>query len=426
MRHHRRTRLGWKAGAGAGALLLAATACGGGDGGSSGGTVTLRMYSTTTTEPAFSVLIDGFHKSQSKIKIKAEYIPSAKVGQVTTTMMQAGNPPDLIMASPGSGGGSNGLSVHRLAEANRLADLSARPWANDLPELLKPTAQYDGKSYSLILGVSTQFLNYTTTDFDKWKVKPPKSFKELLDMCAMIKTKGMYAMASGAADMAGNRMRMQVFSAANVYALEPDWDKKRAAGQVKFQTSPGWKKTFQQVQDLVTHDCYYPGSAGRTTEEARKLGASGKTTMGIGPSIAAAYLSKANPDRKWAAAAVPAGDTSTPNLPLEVAGISVAKRAKHVGESIEFLDYLAAHRDVYSKNSGAFSPAMMAKGELPDFLKPLEPLAKQNRFSLAASTMWPSEAPAQVAYKYMTGLHNNTRTVDDILKAMDQAWDNGK
>ncbi|WP_169809229.1 ABC transporter substrate-binding protein [Actinomadura chibensis] len=425
MRDHRRRDLGMALGAAAGALLLAATACGSG-GGSSDGTVTLRMYSTTTTEPAFRKLIDGFHQSQSKIRVRAEFIPSAKVGQVTTTMMQAGNPPDVIPASPGSGGGSNGLSVYRLAEANRLADLSKRPWANDLPALLKPTAQYEGKTYSLILGVSTQFLNYTVTDLEKWHVQPPKTFKELLDMCAFIKSKGKYMMASGAADMAGNRMRMQVFAAANVYATDPDWDRKRIAGQVKFQTTPGWRQTFQQVKDMVTHDCYYPGSAGRTTEEARKLGATDKTVMGIGPSIAAKYLTVANPDRKWAAAAIPAGTTSTPNLPLEVSGISAAKRGKHVKEAIQFLDYLAAHRDVYSQESGAFSPAMMARGELPDFLKPLEPLAKQGRFTLAASTMWPREAPAQVAYKYMTGLHNNTRTVDDILKAMDQAWDNGK
>ena len=211
MRHNRRTRLGLRFGATAGALVLAATACGDG-GGSSDGTVTLRMYSTTTTEPAFRALIDGFHKSQSKIKVKAEFIPSAKVGQVTTTMMQAGNPPDVIPASPGSGGGSNGLSVYRLAEANRLADLSGRPWANDLPALLKPPAQYEGKTYSLILGVSTQFLNYTVTDLEKWNVEPPKTFKGLLDMCAFIKSKGKYMMASGAADMAGNRMRMQVFA----------------------------------------------------------------------------------------------------------------------------------------------------------------------------------------------------------------------
>ncbi|WP_084210578.1 ABC transporter substrate-binding protein [Pseudonocardia acaciae] len=396
------------------ALVLAA--CGGGE----SGVVTLRMYDSTATKDGTEPIIAAFNASHPKIKMNVQYIPTVKLGQVETTQLQAGNPPDIIGPSPGSGGGSTGLSLYKLAKAGKLVDLSDRPWARDLPELLKPTATYEGKVYSLVGGLSTQFMDYTVPDMEKFGLKPPQDFAQLLALCKQAREHGTYAFVAGAADMAGNRMLLQSFAAANVYSQEPDWDAKRAAGKTTFQSTPGWHKVFQQVQDMINADCYYPGGAGRTTEEGKRMQVSGKSLMGIGPSTAATYLTARNPQRKWAAAPVPGGLGTA--LPLEVGGSSIPKDSKHIPEALVFLDYMAQHRDELARNTGAFSPAMMSRGELPDFLGPLEPLAKQGKFALGAGIMWPSEAPAQAAYKAMTGLYNGQVKVDDILRAMDDAW----
>ncbi|RKS76966.1 ABC-type glycerol-3-phosphate transport system substrate-binding protein [Actinomadura pelletieri DSM 43383] len=412
-------RLAWVAGASA---LVMAAGCGGSGGGS--GNVSLRMYASPAVKEGLDPIVKEFNDANApRIKMTVQYVPAPKIGPATTTELQGGNPPDILNISPGSGGGATGLPLYKLAKAKRLEDLSVKPWArNGVPPLLAPTITYDGKVYALLVGVSTHFMDYTVTDLKKWNLQPPATFADLLKLCGEIRKHGTYALVPGAADQAGNRMLLQAFSGANVYSVDPKWDDKRAAGQVKFQTSPGWRQTFQQIVDMINADCYYPGGAGRTTAAGKDLQIKGnKAVMGIGPSTASSFVTSRNPARKWAAVPVPGRKQSI--LPLEVSGLSAAARGEHVEESVKFLDFVAQRRDVYADKTGAISPAQMQRGELPDFLKPLEPLAKQNAYSLGAGTMWPSDAPAQAAYKVMAGLYNKTRTVDDILKAMDEAWD---
>ncbi|TYK44552.1 ABC transporter substrate-binding protein [Actinomadura decatromicini] len=407
--------------AGASALAAVTAGCGGSGGGS--GDASLRMYASPAVKTGLDALIKEFNTANApRIKMTVRYMPAPKIGPAVTTEIQAGNPPDILGISPGSGGGATGLPLYKLAKAHRLEDLSSKPWTKGLPPLLAPTVTYKGKVYALVTGMSTEFMDYTVDELKGWGLKPPSTFADLLKLCGEIRKHGKYALVPGAADPAGNRMLLQSFSAANVYSDDPGWDEKRAAGQVKFQTTPGWRQTFQQVVDMINADCYYPGGAGRTTEEGKNLQIKGdKAAMGIGPSTASTYVTARNPKRKWAAIPVPGRRSST--LPLEVGAMSVAAHGKHVKESIEFLDFVAQRRDQLATATGSFSPAQMARGELPAFLKPLEPLAKQGRYSLGASTMWPSDAPALAAYKMMAGLYNKTRTVDDILKAMDESWD---
>ncbi|MFI0478997.1 ABC transporter substrate-binding protein [Actinomadura sp. 9N215] len=414
-----RRRLAWVAGASA--VMVAAAGCGGSDGGS--GNASLRMYASPAVKDGLDPIVKEFNDANApRIKMTVQYVPAPKIGPTTTTELQGGNPPDILNISPGSGGGATGLPLHKLAKAHRLEDVTKKPWAKDVPALLTPTVTYEGKVYALVVGVSTHFMDYTVTELEGWKLKPPATFAELLKVCGEIRKHDKYALVPGAADQAGNRMLLQSFAAANVYSDDPKWDEKRAAGQVKFQTTPGWRQTFQQIVDMINADCYYPGGAGRTTEEGKNLQIkSNKATMGIGPSTASSYVTRRNPARKWAALPVPGRKQSI--LPLEVSGLSVAARGKNVDEAVKFLDFVAQKRELYAEKTGAFSPAQMQRGELPAFLKPLEPLAKQGRYSLGASTMWPSDAPAQAAYKTMAGLYNKTRTVDDILKAMDESWE---
>ena len=405
--------------AGASALVMTGGCGGSGDG---SGTVKLRMYDSPAVKAGLDPIVKEFNDANPRIKMTVQYVPAPKIGPATTTELQGGNPPDILNLAPGSGGGATGLPLYKLAKAHRLKDLTSKPWTKGVPALLNPTVTYKGKVYALVVGVSTHFMDYSTDELKGWQLKPPTTFADLLQLCGEIRKHNKYALVPGAADQAGNRMLLQSFSAANVYSDDPKWDEKRAAGQVKFQTTPGWRQTFQQIVDMIDADCYYPGGAGRTTEEGKNLQIkSNKATMGIGPSTASSYVTARNPARKWAAVPVPGRRSST--LPLEVAGMSVASGGKHVKESIKFLDFVAQRRDQFADKTGAFSPAQMQRGELPDFLKPLEPLAKRGAYSLGAGTMWPSAEPAQAAYKLMAGLYNKTRSVDDILKAMDEAWD---
>lgn len=412
-------------------LALAAAACGSGPGENSGSPtgnktgsekVTLRYITSNVQQPAWDVLVKGFHDENPNITVKVEYVPTAKIAQLTTTQIQAGNPPDLIYASPGSGGGSTGMPVATLAKAGELADLSGEKWVQGFPERFKDVGSYDGKVYSLVTGVSIAALVYDVADFKELGVQPPANLADLLAICKAARDHGTYASAIQGAVQAGNRTLMYGLAASEVYAKYPDWNKKRAAGEVTFANSPGWQKVFQDVVDMVKADCFYPGAASRTSEESNALVKQNKAVLSFTPTGAYSFAERARPGRE--SALVPmVGSTGADLLMLNPGGISVAKKSQHVDAAKKFVQYVSEHLDVYQENTGYTSPFAFKSGKMPDFASALQPFADAEKYEFAPGTVWPSAGPAQAAFKMMAGLFNGQSSVDDVLKAMDAAWD---
>lgn len=385
--------------------------------------VTLRWITIAAIRPGVDALVKAFNDSHPNIKVQVTYAPNPQIPQIIGTQMQGGNPPDLIPATPGSG--IDALSVHALGKAGKLVDLSNQPFTKIIPGLLRPLVSVDGKIYAFPISLSTVYFGYTVPVFEKFRITPPATWNELLRVCKTLRANDSYAMADGLGAPNSNLFKMQAFAASNVYAKNPNWDQDRAAGKVTFAGTPGWHQVFQQVVDMINADCFYPGYAGRKWEGTLQLLAQDKAHMGIHPSGSWMALHQASPGRVIGTSAIP-GDQATALPITSGTALSVASGSKHIPQAIAFLAYASQHLAEYSKNTGGISPVDFAAGRLPSFLAPLEPLARQGKFSIAAGMNWPSAAVTHAGELGMTGLATGQTTIAEILANMDKAWDSSQ
>jgi len=401
--------------------LLAAGACGGDDGGGGGdGPVTLRFIAGQSVKLGWDPVVETFNSSHTDIKVEVQYLESARLGQLVSTQIQAGNAPDIVYANPGSGGGATGLDLYKLAKAGQLEPLPDEPWATDVPDVIKPAVTVDGKVYGVLASISSYGVLYDLDALKEIGKDVPRSWDELIELCAAAREHGRWF--TGSSGMAAdNRVTLQSLAAAFVYGPDPDWDRKRAAGEVTFASSPGWRQVMQRVKQMIDAKCYAPGAAGRTRDESLKLVEEGKTVGSVTTSAAYEYRRAQNddaPPEVFGLAPDPKG-----TIPLGLTGLSVSSTSDHKEQAMEFVKYVAEHREVFSEPMGNFTPEQLEQGSLPEFMSGLDEMAAEGRYTLAAGTMWANSAVLRAAMEQMTGLHTGQASVNDVLKAMDEAWD---
>lgn len=383
--------------------------------------VELRMYSVNITQAPMEKFIQAFNDSQDTITMKVQYVTVENLPGLVSTEIQGGNPPDIIGVSAGSGGGAGGLSMETLAKGGKLLQLPNEPWVTDIPDILKPASQFQGGSYAALEGIAVSSIDYATADFTAWGVEAPKTQQEWLNLCGVARANGKYLDAAGGAPVF-NTTKLVSFASANVYQKDPEWDKKRAEGKATFANTQGWRDSVQQVVDMVQNDCFAPGAASRGPKEVNELLATGQATLNVAMSSAHNFIKAATPDRASAAAPVPG--VSSIAIPVFASGMAVAKQSKHPEAAMEFLKYYTEHADELMASIGSFSTSQFTSGDLPEFFTGLVPYIKDKDYVLAPGTMWPNATVLDTAGKMMTGLFSGQSTVDDVLAAMDQAWDN--
>ena len=136
-------------------------------------TTTLRMtviVNIPTFKAGFDEVIRRFEASQGDIKVELTTLPSTQYDQVLRTQLIANQAPDIFQVVTGS---ALFAGVTPLAKAGRLVDLSNRPWASQIPQLLKPFAQYNGKTYTWWMDYSALLGYYNTDLFAELGLKPP-------------------------------------------------------------------------------------------------------------------------------------------------------------------------------------------------------------------------------------------------------------
>jgi ABC-type glycerol-3-phosphate transport system substrate-binding protein len=126
------------------------------------------------------------------------------------------------------------------------------------------------------------------------------------------------------------------------------------------------------------------------------------------------------------------GDTAAQTrlwvLPIDT--LVVSKASKNAAASRAFVDFVAREKQnaLYSKIRGevapydyqkVLNPKIGAKA-LPDTHQVFVPYVKATH--VGDSAVWPSSAIAATFATAMQGLFTGQRTVDDVLKAVDESW----
>ena len=411
-------------------LALAGCSGGGGDGGDTDGPVTITLATETRfgETSAYEEIIKAFNESNDQqITVELQEIPTESYAQTIRTQFQAGNAPDVVWGSPGNGS-NNALGP--FSDAGQLVDLSGEDWATaSIPESSDSLYYKDDLLTAVPVDVApiSQVINVTA--YETAGLEPATTYDEVLEQCADVRAQGLTSLIGLAGSQASNTgLAALEIAGSNVYAVEPDWNDQRAAGDVTFADSDGWRATLDSLVELDDAGCFQDGSEGGSPETVTPEFTVGKILGIFAPSGIAANLAELAPDAEISVAAFPgdtADDTFVYASPSNALAINAA--SKHVDAAKALLEFWMEpeNLDAFAEISGNVSLSSVLNGApVSERFASLEPyLTDPARNAPLPNLVWPNTEVYDALGVGVQGLLTGQATADQVLQSMDAAWE---
>jgi raffinose/stachyose/melibiose transport system substrate-binding protein len=376
-----------------------------------------KFFTHTGEQPAFTVLLKNFQKAYPDIKVNSSYGPAgAGYGPVLTTMIQAGNIPDVFY---GNGGTGVLESILPLARAGKLLDLSKQPWAKRMPAASHDLFWIGKKLYGLQMDVSPTGLIYNATALQQLGLKPPTTYAQLRAMCGKITAAGKIAIAFPGA---GGSTAMQAIAVS--LGVNGAWNKERLAGKTTFAGTKQWLQAYQRLLDLRKAGCFQPGAQATGVPQALQLVGAGKALMFPAPSAAFATIQQISPGTTFKMIPFPGNTSKAPALVTYSDAISVSATASDKTAALTFVNFLAREGQsrLLAKLLGAVSIHDANVGNLPDTMTAFAPYFKAKTTVARLSDGWPGAAPLTALNTATSAVLSGQSSPTEALKSIDAAW----
>ncbi|MBT2249329.1 extracellular solute-binding protein [Arthrobacter sp. BHU FT2] len=405
---------------------LALTGCSASAGGSdsSGGSkeFSLSFATSNTIESPFQVLAEKYMEANPDVKITFNPQPNDSYDQTLRTQLQAGNASDIVVTSPGSG---QGRSILPLAEAGFLEPLDDTA-KELLPEGSAGTFGPDGKVFGQATAITVSAL-VANEGAVKEAGEFPADFEALEEQCKTLESSGksLFALAGAAPPNTG--LTAMSLAASRVYAQDPKWNDKRAAKEVTFAGSEGWKSALEAVNTLKDAGCFQKGAAGAGFDAITKGLASGTALAGFIPATSWKQLQSATAGSEFGVRALPAEEGSGKDFLYASANyaFSINAASKNKEAAKAFLAWAAEPEQ--TKAFAEIDGALPVSGlDSYDFeggaYKNVGDLIKDGKYGPLPNIQWPNSAVYDALATGVQGIITGQKTPDQVLQAMDAAW----
>lgn len=410
----------------AGMLL---TACGGSSG-SNGGkepqTITFTYAPANTKDTSYETLAKDYEAAHPGVTIKLNKINAEAVNSTLTTQMQAGNGPDVMALTGGSG---QAATVGQFAKANLLLPLTDSSFTSDIPEAERAGYEFNGKLYGVPSSTSVAGIVYNDELAKKSgiTIDPSSTLEDVLAACKTARSKGQTVFGlAGSIPVNTGIMTIEI-ATSTVYGEDPDWNKKRADGKTTFADTQGWHDALQTVIDLNKGGCFQDGAAGAGFDALTNGATSGKLYGFFAPSGAVKSIQDASGGHvKLIALPFPAPqgtDTyATVTSDLGLAGNAKTESPKLVTDFLKFA-VTPAEATKYAEAAGTIPiGADVASSDLLPQYQPIGQMLTDDKVRPFAVDEWPNGQVYDALGTGVTGLLTGQKKIDDVLKAMDAAW----
>jgi raffinose/stachyose/melibiose transport system substrate-binding protein len=391
--------------------------------------VTLNMLAYASNAPGWNVLIPNFERVDPNITIDITYAPTlTTLYQLETTELAAGNGPDLLSVWPGCG---TPISVCVLAKDGYLAPLLNEPWTKRSIPLVTSASKYGQGLF--VFSPSVTFDGIFTNDdmFKKLGLQVPQTFSQLLTVCAKAKAAGTIPMLLGASGSGVIQQLLAHIALTTVYASDPRWGQQLKAGTVTFDGTPGWHAALQDLVDMNNAACFEPGPAALTTVAADGEFAQGQALMYLNLTAHKGAIDAGNPQFTYSQHPFPSGNDPSRTMTLMnlSLGPSVNARSSPANQAAArtFVDFAArpAQDALYVQLTGGVTQYQLLKQQLPGYLSSFVPTLAAHRYAVNPVQTWWNADVGNALTTYGTGLLTGQDSIDDDLKAMDAAWQEG-
>ncbi|MFE6668794.1 extracellular solute-binding protein [Streptomyces sp. NPDC057697] len=408
---------------GGGAAALAAlspvlAACSG-----SGGSGKLRLVGVADQQKPVEELVALYRTSHPDAEFATSFAPTDQVQTVLRTQLAGGNAPDVHVLYPGSG---SAMSMVELAKTGLLADLSEQPWTKEVPSNFHPAYRHEGKTYLYSAGSSVIGAIHNKKVFAGAGVEPPRTWRELLDVCAKLKARGTIPIALGTQTPWVTQLITYALVPNAVYAKNPGFDAEMASGKARFRDS-GWADAMGKYQELQRRGYFNENPNGTTYEQQTSMVASGRAAMAVQVSAVLANFRQAarNPD-DLGMFPFPGGDDAA-NLWIPagiVVGLGISARSKKPAAAKEFLAFLGEQRNVdrWARSVAAIPFKRDATTRTDPALDGFLPLIDDGRAVPFMDQSWPNAEVQPAHFAAVQDLLAGKTDVDGALGQMDEAY----
>ena len=395
-------------------------ACGTSSGGGSG---TLRVIGVADERVPLQQLTALYTKANAKTSFKATYAPVDQVQTSVRAQLGAGNAPDVHVLYPGNG---SSMAMVQVAQAGLLADLSGQPWTKFIPDTFKPAFDYKGKTYLFSAGSSVIGAIYNKKVFQQTGVEPPKTWSELLDVCAKIKKAGKIPIALGAQTPWVTQLITYALVPSTVYAKDPTFDDQQLAGKTTFAQS-GWRDAMDMYLELQSRGFFNPSPLGTTFEQQTSMVATGKAAMAVQVSaVLSGFRDAATSADDIAMFPFPgADDAAQLRIPAGiVVGLGVSARAKEADTAKQFIEFLGKPENInrWAQAVAAIPLKRDSSSKIDPVLDSFLPFIDDGKADPFMDQRWPNAEVQPVHFAVIQDLLGHKRSVDAALKKMDEAY----
>ena len=380
---------------------------------------------TESGESAYKKMVDLYVEEFPERNIDFEEITNATYGELVRTRFVGGNAPDLLYTTPGYG---NNQAMLSFAEAGYLEPLVGAGVEGTIDPAVRQNFELDGEIYGQALNLTLVATVANASALEADGVALPEDHAALLAACGTIAESGksMYVVAGSAPQNTG--LFGLTVAASRVYASEPDWNAKRAAGEVTFADSPGWVSTLEAIVEMNESGCLQEGAVAGDFAAITNGLATGSSYWAFVPAGAAFGLAAEAPDATFEVQPMPGvtADTTiifaSPNDALSMAA-AASDDAKAAAQA--FLDWLAVPENLAAAGSvqGWLPPVDVDPAALPPQFAPVGDFLVDSNFVPLPSAGWRAPEVYNVFGMGIQGLLSGQTSVDDVLASMDEAWD---
>ncbi|MFE7468417.1 ABC transporter substrate-binding protein [Streptomyces sp. NPDC057499] len=389
------------------------------DGGGSG---KVRVVGVADQQKPVEELVSRYRAAHSDAAFATSFAPTDQVQTVLRTQLAGGNAPDVHVLYPGSG---SAMSMVELARAGLLADLSDQPWTEKVPANFHPAYQYRGKTYLYSAGSSVIGAIHNKKAFAEAGVEPPRTWDELLDVCAKLKSKGIIPIALGTQTPWVTQLITYALVPNAVYAKDPGFDADMASGKAHFRGS-GWADALGKYQELQRRGFFNENPNGTTYEQQTSMVASGRAAMAVQVSaVLAGFRQAARDPQDLGMFPFPGGDDPGKLwIPAGiVVGLGVSARSRKDGAK-EFVEFLGKQENIdrWAQSVAAIPFKRGAATKTDPALDGFLPLVDDNRAVPFMDQSWPNAEVQPAHFAAVQDLLAGKTDIDGALGQMDEAY----
>ena len=378
------------------------------------------------------MLIPNFERAYPNIHVEMIYVPNnSTLYQLESTELAAGNAPELLATNPGNG---TPIAVCVLAKAGHLAPMVNKPWAAEARSapLVTSYGKYGKAMFAFVPQVAPAGIFTNDSMLRRLGLKDPAD---------VLAAPGRLPEGEGCRNVGDGQPFGKRFQCL-VLDLEPcglsgvregpGWTAKLKAGKVSFAGSSGWRLALQRFIGMDNAGCFQPGATGVTSGTAGDaLFAQGQGLMRDITSNQWGLIVDAKPRFSYSFHRLPTGtrptDTTTVISLLQSVSVNAHSSAERQAAAQTFVDFIARPKQnaLFARASGGLTQSQFRTAQVPAYMSSMRTVFATRKYIIQPSAGWWNPNVYLALQQNGIGLITGQRSVDDVLKAMDAAWQKG-